>query len=90
MRELITEAGLEVDLIKSQGGMWATIYQMRNNVLYHSFRTQKGFFTKLKKILFIDLGLTALRNRFAIWLDKKLYNEVLTLNYMVVAHKPGS
>lgn len=90
LRELFSEAGLEIDFIKSQGGMWASMYQMRNNVLYHSFRTQKSFFTKLKKILFIDLGLTALRNQFAIWLDKKLYNEVLTLNYMVVAHKKRS
>lgn len=90
LRELFTEAGLEVDVVKSQGGMWATLYQMRNNVLYHSFRTQKGFFTKLKKIVFIDLGLTWLRNRFALWLDKTLYNDVWTLNYIIIAHKPAS
>lgn len=89
LKNLFEEAGLEVDLIKSNGGKWAAIYQLRNNMLYHSFRTQKTFLNKLKKILFMELRLTQLRNHFAIWLDKKFRNEIFTLNYIVVAHKPG-
>jgi hypothetical protein len=57
-------------------------------MLYHSFATRKTFFNKLKKIFFMELRFTQLRNHFAIWLDKKYRNEILTLNYIIVAHKP--
>jgi SAM-dependent methyltransferase len=88
LKELFEEAGLVIDYIKPNGGKWAAIYQMRNNMLYHSFRNRKGFFTKLKKIFFMELRFTQLRNCFAIWLDKKFRDEVWTLNYIIVAHKP--
>ena len=88
LKELFEEAGLVIDYIKPNGGKWATVYQLRNNSLYHSFRKQKGILIKLKKILFMELRLTQLRNYFAIWLDKKFRDEVLTLNYIIVAHKP--
>jgi hypothetical protein len=57
-------------------------------MLYHSFK-KKTFWNKLKKTLFIELRLTQLRNHFAIWLDKKYRDEIFTLNYIVVAHKPS-
>jgi len=88
LKELFEEAGLVIDYIKPNGGKWAAVYQLRNNSLYHSFRKQKGILIKLKKILFMELRLTQLRNYFAIWLDKKFRDEVLTLNYIIVAHKP--
>ena len=71
LKELFARAGLQIDYIKPNGGKWAAIYQLRNNMLYHSFRTSKSFFTRLKKFLFMELRLTQLRNHFAIWLDKK-------------------
>ena len=89
LKELFKEGGLEIDYIKPNGGKWAAIYQLRTNMLYHSFSKKKGFFLKLKKILFMELRLTQLRNHFAIWLDKKYRDEIFTLNYIVVAHKPG-
>lgn len=89
LTELFKQAGLEIDYIKPNGGKWAAIYQLRTNMLYHSFSKKKGFFLKLKKILFMELRLTQLRNHFAIWLDKKYRDEIFTLNYIVVAHKPG-
>ena len=89
LKELFTLAGMQVDYIKPNGGKWAAIYQLRNNMLYHSFRTRKNFFTRLKKFLFMELRLTQLRNHFAIWLDKRSRSEIFTLNYIVVAHKPG-
>jgi SAM-dependent methyltransferase len=88
LKELFEEAGFAIDCIKPNGGKWAAIYQLRNNMLYHSFSQKKGFFTKLKKILFMELRLIQLRDYFAIWLDKKFRDEVFTLNYIVVAHKP--
>ncbi len=89
LKTLFEEAGLVVDHIKPNGGKWAAIYQLRTNMLYHSFSTKKGFFIKLKKILFMELRLTQLRNHFTIWLDKKFRDEVFTLNYIIVAYKPG-
>jgi hypothetical protein len=88
LKELFEEAGLLIDYIKPNGGKWAAIYQLRNNMLNHSFSRKKGFFLKLKKILFMELRLTQLRNHFAIWLDKKFRDEIFTLNYIIVAHKP--
>ena len=88
LKELFKQNGFQIDYIKPNGGMWAAIYQLRTNMLYHSFTTHKTFFNKLKQILFMELRLTQLRNHFAIWLDKKYTDEIFTLNYIVVAHKP--
>ena len=88
LRTLFEEAGFVVDYIKPNGGKWAAIYQLRNNMLYHSLRTRKTFFNKIKKIFFMELRFTQLRNLYAIWLDKKYRSDILTLNYIVVAHKP--
>jgi len=84
---LFEHAGFKIDYIKPNGGKWAAIYQLRNNMMYHSFRTRKTFLNKIKKLLFMELRLTQLRNHFAIWMDKKFYDEVFTQNYIVVAHK---
>jgi SAM-dependent methyltransferase len=88
LQQLFEHTGFTVDYIKPNGGKWAAVYQLRTNMLYHSFK-KKTFWNKLKKILFIELRLTQLRNHFAIWLDKKYRDEIFTLNYIVVAHKPS-
>jgi SAM-dependent methyltransferase len=88
LKELFERTGFKIDYVKPNGGKWAAIYQLRNNMMYHSFRTRKTFFNKLKKILYMELRLTQLRNHFAIWMDKQFYDEVFTQNYIVVAHKP--
>lgn len=88
LKQLFEQTGFEIDYIKPNGGKWATIYQLRNNAMYSSFRKRKTFFNKLKKILYMELRLTQLRNHFAIWMDKQFYDEGFTLNYIVVAHKP--
>jgi len=88
LKELFEKSGFEIDYIKPNGGKWAAIYQLRNNMMYLSFRRRKTIWNKLKKILFMELRLTQLRNHFAIWMDKKFFDDVFTLNYIVVAHKP--
>ena len=88
LKQLFENTGFEIDYIKPNGGKWAAIYQLRNNMMYDSFKKNKTVINKLKKILFKELRLTQLRNHFAIWLDKKNRDEVFTLNYIVVAHKP--
>lgn len=88
LKELFEQNGFQIDYIKPNGGKWAAIYQLRNNMLYRSFTTHKTFFNKLKQIIFMEMRLTQLRNHFAIWLDKTYRDEIFTLNYIVVAHKP--
>jgi SAM-dependent methyltransferase len=88
LKQLFEQTGFEIDYIKPNGGKWAAIYQLRNNMMYSSFRKRKTFFNKLKKILYMELRLTQLRNHFAVWMDKRFYDEGFTLNYIVVAHKP--
>jgi SAM-dependent methyltransferase len=88
LKELFERTGLRIDYIKPNGGKWAAIYQLRNNMMYLSFRRRKTWGNKLKKILFMELRLTQLRNHFAIWMDKKFFDDVFTLNYIIVAHKP--
>jgi SAM-dependent methyltransferase len=88
LKQLFEQTGFEIDYIKPNGGKWAAIYQLRNNMMYSSFRKRKTLLNKLKKILYMELRLTQLRNHFAIWMDKQFYDEGFTLNYIVVAHKP--
>ena len=88
LRQLFGLTGFEIDYIKPNGGKWAAIYQLRNNMMYLSFRRRKTFWNKLKKILYMELSLTQLRNHFAIWMDKNFYDDIFTQNYIVVAHKP--
>jgi ubiquinone/menaquinone biosynthesis C-methylase UbiE len=88
LKELFEQTGFQIEYIKPNGGKWAAIYQLRTNMLYHSFK-KKTWYNKLKKILFMELRLTQLRNLFAIWLDKKFRDEIFTLNYIVVANKPA-
>jgi SAM-dependent methyltransferase len=88
LKQLFTSNGFEIDYIKPNGGKWAAVYQLRNNMLYHSFHKRRTFANKLKKIVFMELRLTQLRNHFAIWLDNNFHDDIFTLNYIVVAHKP--
>ncbi len=86
LKELFSNNGFDIDYIKPNGGKWAAIYQLRNNILYGSFK-QKSFYNKIKKTFFVDLRFGQLRNHWAIWLDENFKDEVFTLNYIVVAHK---
>lgn len=48
-------------------------------------------FTKLVdvfyKLFFINFKLTYLINRIVCWFDKKYYDDILTLNYIITAQK---
>ena len=90
LQQLFENAGFKIDYIKPNGGKWAAIYQLRNNMMYDSFKKNKTFGNKLLKILYNELRFIQLRNLFAIWKDKKFRDEVFTLNYIVVAQKPSS
>jgi SAM-dependent methyltransferase len=84
--ELLTRHGFEVLLVKANGGKWAAVFQLNLNMIYSSFQ-YPGVFRKLLKGLFLHGGLTALFNTVAKWADRKWHDELLTLNYVVVARK---
>jgi ubiquinone/menaquinone biosynthesis C-methylase UbiE len=86
LKELFEKSGFEIEYIKANGGKWAAMYQMMINTVYSTFK-YKTFKAKLLKLLFLELKLTWLVNQFAIWLDKRHFDDVWTLNYIVVAKK---
>lgn len=86
LRAMLEKAGFKVISIKANGGKWAAIMQMNLNMIHSSFN-KKSFARRLLKFLFVQLRMTSLCNRFALWMDKNFYDELLTLNYVAVATK---
>ena len=86
LKELCDRNNFDVLEIIPNGGKWAAIFQMNLNIIYSTFKN-RTFFVKILKGLFINLRLTALINSIAIRIDKKYYDPLLTLNYVLVARK---
>lgn len=86
LKELFEEAGFQIEYIKANGGKWAAMFQMIINTVYSTFK-YKTFRSKILKILFLELRLTWLINKLAIYLDKKFFDDGWTINYIVVAKK---
>lgn len=89
LQVMMGKAGFEVISITANGGKWAAIMQMNLNMIYSTFK-KKTFMRRLLKFLFVQLHITAVCNRLAVWMDKKFHDELLTLNYVVVARKTKS
>ena len=86
LKELFEESGFQIEYIKANGGKWAAMFQMIINTVYSTFK-YKTFRSKILKILFLELQLTWLINKLAIYLDKKFFDDGWTINYIVVAKK---
>ncbi|MCC7402329.1 MAG: class I SAM-dependent methyltransferase [Chitinophagaceae bacterium] len=86
LKSLFEREGFSVLQVKANGGKWAAIFQMNLNIIYSTF-DKKRFISKCAKMLFINMRFTWIINSIAIWLDKKFYDELLTLNYVIVATK---
>jgi SAM-dependent methyltransferase len=86
LKELFERAGFEIVYIKANGGKWAAMFQMFINTIYSTFK-YKTIKAKFLKIIFMELRLTWLINQFALWIDKRHFDEWWTLNYIVVATK---
>jgi len=86
LKEIFEKNGFEIVMIKSNGGKWAAIMQLWVNVLY-STRKYKTIRSSIIKLLFVRLRFIVLYNKFSIWLDKKYFDDGLTLNYMVIVRK---
>ena len=83
---VLEKAGFEMVEIKENGGTWSVTGQ----TIIHSFRysKSKNLFIRLHRAVFFKLRIYWLVNAFFSWLDKKDYNPVNTMNYVVIARKP--
>jgi 2-polyprenyl-3-methyl-5-hydroxy-6-metoxy-1,4-benzoquinol methylase len=86
LKEMFEKSGFQIEYIKANGGKWAALFQMMINTVYSTFK-YKTVKAKFLKIIFLELKLTWLVNQFAIWVDKRHFDEGWTLNYIVVAKK---
>jgi SAM-dependent methyltransferase len=86
LKYLFEGSGFEVIRIKANGGKWAAISQLFLNVLM-STRKYVTFRSRLIKLLFIRMRLIIPYNKISIWLDKRFFDDVFTLNYIIVARK---
>jgi 2-polyprenyl-3-methyl-5-hydroxy-6-metoxy-1,4-benzoquinol methylase len=86
LKEMFEKSGFQIEYIKANGGKWAALFQMMINTVYSTFK-YKTVKAKFLKIIFLELKLTWLINQFAIWVDKRHFDEGWTLNYIVVAKK---
>lgn len=84
--KLLKDFNFEVVLIVPCGGKWAAFFQLFLNMIYTSFGG--GFLSKIGKFIFIHLKFTYIFNTLALWIEKKYFDDVLTLNYAIVAIKP--
>lgn len=83
---ILEKAGFEVCEIVSNGGAWATLGQVVNHTF--EFRNSKANkVAKGLKYLFRKLRIYILVNRIFAYLDKKDFNPINTMNYVVVARK---
>jgi len=89
LNEIFEKSGFEVVYIKPNGGKWACIFQMFINTVHSTFK-YKTFRSKLIKIVFIELRLTWLLSKIAIWIDQRYPDNWWTLNYITVAKKKKS
>lgn len=86
LKDLCERNNFEVVEILANGGKWAAIVQLNLNMIYSTFK-RKSFLIKIVKGIFIHLRLTQFLNWIAIKIDKKYYDPLLTLNYVLIAKK---
>ncbi len=82
---VLEKSGFEVIEILSNGGMWATAGQ----ALIHAFKNSHStdFKIRILKSFYNRFKLVWLINTIFLWLDKKNYNPVNTMNYVIIAKK---
>lgn len=86
LRAVFEKKGFEVVTIRSNGGKWAAISQLWLNVLF-STRKYNTIRSRFIKLLFVQLRLIVPYNKFSIWLDKRYFDDIFTLNYLIVVKK---
>lgn len=82
---ILNKSGFEVEVIKSNGGMWSVAGQS----LIHAFinSKSKNFLLRAIRFFFYRLKGYWLINTIFNWFDKVDSNEINTINYVIVAKK---
>jgi SAM-dependent methyltransferase len=83
---ILEKAGFQMIETNSNGGMWATAGQSLIHPFTHS--KSKHFFIRSCRFFFFKLRFYWVINSFFEWLDKKDFNPVNTINYVLVVTKP--
>ena len=87
LQSVFENAGLAIEYIKPNGGKWALLGQMRQNIIMSSTRGKKGIFRAILRIF----HRYCLKYAINIWyslLEKWDYDDdFITLNFVVVAKK---
>ena len=86
LQAMLEQNGFQVLFVLPNGGKWAAIAQLNLNIIYSTFK-KRALAAKMLKALFTKLGFTTLMNSIALSLDKKHFDDLLTLNYVVLARK---
>jgi SAM-dependent methyltransferase len=86
LQKMFEDAGFTVIYIKANGGKWATTFQMMLNTIYSSFK-YRTVRSRIVKFFFLNFGITWLINQVAVWMDKRYFDDIWTLNYIIVAQK---
>ena len=86
LEAMFKKHNFEILELKANGGKWAAIFQLNLNIIYSTF-VKKTILRRIIKFLFLHLKFTSVINIFACWLDKKSYDDLLTLNYVIIGKK---
>jgi SAM-dependent methyltransferase len=86
-KEVLVKAGFNIIDIQSNGGMWAVTGQTINHSFINS--RSKNVVIRCCCTIFKKFRIYWLVNSFFAWLDKVDYNDVNTMNYVVVGKKPA-
>ncbi|MCA0131983.1 class I SAM-dependent methyltransferase [Winogradskyella alexanderae] len=85
-KHIFNKSGFEILMIKENGGAWSTLGLMMNHTF--SFQNPKAnWVARGIKFIYRKLRLRVLVNKVFAYLDKKDYNTINTMNYVVVAKK---
>lgn len=86
LEAMFKKHNLEILELKPNGGKWAAIFQLNLNIIYSTF-SKKTILSRIIKVLFLHLRMTSLFNIIGCWMDRKYYDDLLTLNYVIVGRK---
>ena len=82
---ILNKSGFRVEKIIENGGSWATSGQ----AFIHSMMNgqSRNFFVRLLRFIFFRLNFIKIHNSIYAWLDRIDYNNVMPMNYIVIARK---
>ena len=87
MQYIFEKAGFEIVEIKANGGKWAMLGQMTQNIILSSTQRRKGIFRKLFRLMHLAF-MKLLINIFYSLLEKlDKDDQFFTTNFVVVAKK---